>query len=102
MVTANVRRVGNRLVVTLPEDAAARLGVGEGDLVSREGRRLGGRCCPRTWRPRSAGCWRGRGCAPRSWTSPTADVATAGSPRPGSRAQDRSSGRAGVPLPATR
>jgi antitoxin component of MazEF toxin-antitoxin module len=40
MVTATVRRVGNSLVVTLPKDEAARLGVGEGDLVSLEVRRL--------------------------------------------------------------
>jgi antitoxin component of MazEF toxin-antitoxin module len=40
MVTATVRRVGNRLEVTLPEDEAARLGIGEGDLVSLEVRRL--------------------------------------------------------------
>jgi antitoxin component of MazEF toxin-antitoxin module len=40
MVTATVRRVGNRLVVTLPDDEAARLGIGEGGPVSLEGRRL--------------------------------------------------------------
>ena len=43
MVTATVRRVGRRLVVTLPEDEATRLGIRDGDLVSLEVRRLGGR-----------------------------------------------------------
>jgi putative addiction module antidote len=40
MITAKLRRTGNSIVVTIPKDELERLGVGEGDLVGIDVRRV--------------------------------------------------------------